>query len=67
MSLDEEGKAGHCEVLCTFRWMMKDMKKFYQRGGLGLTYSAENVGDDVRVTSCKKGGTRKVKQKTLSN
>ena len=42
-------------MVCTSGTMMEDMNKFCHEGGLGLTYSAENLGVDVRVNSAKNG------------
>ena len=54
-SLSKEGKEVKSKVLCTSTWMMNYMKKFcLKKKGLGLTCSAEYLGDDVRVTDWKK-------------
>ena len=38
--------------------MMNDMKNFCMKHGVGLTFCAEYLGDDVRVTEWKKNGKK---------
>ena len=53
-SFAEEGNEGQREVLCDIRLMMKDMRNGCLAERLGLTCSAEYLGDDVRVIEWKK-------------
>ena len=49
LSGDGEGNNAESKVLRTSRWMMKTMTVFCEKQGPGFIYSAENVGDYVRV------------------
>ena len=56
LSLNAESKNGKSNMLCTSKWLMKDMKDIYEKQGLHPTCSVKPTGSDVRVLDWKKKG-----------